>query len=86
MAFKITEECIACAACETECPNEAISEGEEIFIIDPDKCTECVGFYDTQQCADVCPVDCCVPDPDHKESNDELLAKFKKLHPDKEPK
>jgi ferredoxin len=86
MAFKITEECIACAACETECPNEAISEGEEIFIIDPDKCTECVGFYDTQQCADVCPVDCCVPDPDYKESNDELLAKFKKLHPDKEPK
>ena len=86
MAFKITEECIACAACETECPNEAISEGEEIFIIDPDKCTECVGHYDTQQCADVCPVDVCVPDPDHKESNEELLAKFKKLHPDKEPK
>jgi ferredoxin len=86
MAFKITEECIACAACETECPNEAISEGEEIFIIDPDKCTECVGHYDTQQCADVCPVDCCIPDPDHKESRDELLAKFKKLHPDKEPK
>lgn len=86
MAFKITDECIACAACETECPNEAISEGEEIFIIDPDKCTECVGFYDTQQCADVCPVDCCVPDPDHKESREELLAKFKKLHPDKEPK
>jgi ferredoxin len=86
MAFKITEDCIACAACETECPNEAISEGDEIFIIDPDKCTECVGHFDTQQCADVCPVDCCVPDPDHKESNDELLAKFKKLHPDKEPK
>jgi ferredoxin len=86
MAFKITEECIACAACETECPNEAITEGEEIFIIAPDKCTECVGHYDTQQCADVCPVDCCIPDPDHKESRDELLAKFKKLHPDKEPK
>ncbi len=86
MAFKITEDCIACAACETECPNEAISEGDEIFIIDPDKCTECVGHFDTQQCADVCPVDCCVPDPDHKESKDELLAKFKKLHPDKEPK
>ena len=86
MAFKITEDCIACAACETECPNDAITEGEEIFIIDPDKCTECVGHYDTQQCADVCPVDCCVSDPDHKESHDELLAKFKKLHPDKEPK
>lgn len=86
MAFKITEECISCAACETECPNEAISEGEDIFVIDPNKCTECVGFYDTQQCADVCPVDCCIPDPDHKESRDELLARFKKLHPDKEPK
>jgi ferredoxin len=86
MAFKITEECIACAACETECPNEAITEGEEIFIIDPNKCTECVGHYDTQQCADVCPVDSCVPDPDHSESRDELLAKFKRLHPDKEPK
>jgi ferredoxin len=86
MAFKITEDCISCAACETECPNEAISEGEDIFVIDPNKCTECVGFYDTQQCADVCPVDCCIPDPDHKESRDELLARFKKLHPDKEPK
>ena len=86
MAFKITEDCISCAACETECPNEAISEGEEIFVIDPNKCTECVGFYDTQQCASVCPVDSCVPDPDHKETRDQLLAKFKKLHPGKEPK
>ncbi len=86
MAFKITEECISCAACETECPNEAITEGDEYFVIDPDKCTECVGFYDTQQCAAVCPVDCCVPDPDHKETKDQLLAKFMKLHPGKEPK
>jgi ferredoxin len=86
MAFKITEDCISCAACEDECPNAAIAEGDEFFEIDPDKCTECVGFYDTQQCAAVCPVDACVADPDHKESHDELLAKFKKLHPDKEPK
>lgn len=86
MAFKITEDCIACAACETECPNDAITEGDEIFAIDPDKCTECVGFYDTPQCADVCPVDSCVADPEHQESKDELLAKFKKLHPGKEPK
>jgi ferredoxin len=86
MAFKITEDCIACAACESECPNEAISEGDEYFVIDADKCTECVGFYSTQQCADVCPVEACVPDPDHKESKDDLLAKFKRLHPDKEPK
>ena len=65
MAYMITEECISCGACEPECPNEAISEGEEIYVIDPDKCTECVGFFDEAQCAAVCPVDCCVPDPDH---------------------
>ncbi len=86
MAFKITEDCISCAACETECPNEAISEGDEFFEIAPDKCTECVGFYDTQQCAAVCPVDACVPDPGHEETQEQLLAKFKKLHPGKEPK
>jgi ferredoxin len=61
MAFVITEECIACAACEPECPVGAISEGEEIYVIDPDICVECEGHFDTQQCAEVCPVDCCVP-------------------------
>ena len=61
----ITDECILCGACEPECPNEAITEGEEIYVIDPEKCTECVGFFDEPQCALVCPVDCCVPDPDH---------------------
>ena len=86
MAYKITDECIACAACEAECPNEAISEGDEYFEIDAAKCTECVGFFDTQQCVDVCPVEAPVPDPDNKETHEELLAKFKKLHPDKEPK
>jgi len=86
MAFKITEECISCAACESECPNNAISEGDEYFVIDPDKCTECVGFFDTQQCVDVCPVEAPQPDPDHKETREELLAKFKRLHPGKEPK
>lgn len=65
MAYMITDECILCGACEAECPNEAISEGEEIYEIDPEKCTECVGFFDEPQCALVCPVDCCVPDPDH---------------------
>lgn len=81
MAFKITEECIACGACTPECPNEAISEGDPIYIIQPDRCNECVGFYDTQQCASVCPVDACVADPDHKETNEELLAKKERLHP-----
>ncbi len=79
MAFKITEECINCGACEPECPNQAIAAGDERYVIDPAKCTECVGHFDTQQCATVCPVDCCVADPDHKESKDELMAKFHKL-------
>jgi ferredoxin len=86
MAFKITTDCISCAACESECPNAAITEGAEYFVIDPDKCTECVGFFNTQQCAAVCPVDSCVADPDHTETKEQLLAKFAKLHPDKQPK
>ncbi len=85
MAFKITDECISCAACESECPNEAISEGDEYFVIDPAKCTECVGFFDTQQCYDVCPVEAPIADEDNEETHEELLAKFHKLHPGKEP-
>lgn len=86
MAFKITDDCISCAACESECPNKAISEGDEFFVIDPEKCTECVGFFNTQQCASVCPVDSCVPDEAHKETKEQLLAKFAKLNPGKQPK
>ncbi len=74
MAFVITDECIACGVCVPECPNNAISEGD-IYVIDPSLCTECYGYFDTQQCASVCPVDCCVPDENHKESKDELKAK-----------
>lgn len=85
MALMITDECINCGACEPECPNEAISQGAEFFEIDPEKCTECVGFYDEPQCVSVCPVDCIVPNPDYQETKDQLLEKFKKLHPDKEP-
>lgn len=80
MAYMITEECIACGACEPECPNEAITEGDEIYVIDPEKCTECVGFYDESQCVAVCPVDACVPDPDHEETQEELQAKYERLH------
>jgi ferredoxin len=80
MAFMITEECIACDACVSECPNDAISAGDPLYIIDPDKCTECVGHFDEQQCAAVCPVDCCVSDPNHKETKEQLLEKKKKLH------
>ncbi len=65
MAFKITEDCISCGACEPVCPVSAISEGESQFDIDPATCVECVGYFDEQQCVSVCPVDACVPDPAH---------------------
>jgi len=80
MAFVVTEECINCGACEPECPNQAITAGEERYVIDHEKCTECVGHFEESQCAAVCPVDCCVADADHKETKDELMAKFHKLH------
>jgi len=86
MSFKITPDCISCGACEPECPNQAISEGDSIYVINPDKCTECVGSYESSRCAAVCPVDACVTDPAHKESREELLAKWKKLHPGETPK
>ncbi len=79
MALMITDECIACGACISECPNEAISEGEP-YVINPDLCTECVGFFDTPQCQEVCPVDCIIPDPDHEETQEQLLEKKKKIH------
>ena len=79
MAPIITDECINCDVCEPECPNEAISPGEEIYEINPNKCTECVGHYDEPQCQLVCPVDCIPLDPDHEESREELEAKYEKL-------
>ncbi len=98
MALMITEECINCSACEPECPNTAIYEGgkpwtlfgetydplaESIYYIVPDKCTECVGFHEEPQCAAVCPVDCCVSDPNFPETKEELLAKKEALEADK---
>lgn len=114
MAIIITDECINCGACESECPNNAIYEngvewsfadgtelsgnitlpnGKEVnadesnepismdfFYIVPEKCTQCVGFHDEPQCANVCPVDCCVDDPNYKETDDELTAKKEFLH------
>jgi ferredoxin len=82
MATMITEECINCGVCEPECPNDAISEGSEIFQIDPSLCTECVGFHDSEQCAAVCPVDCCVPDPNNAELEDLLFDRARSIHPD----
>lgn len=83
MATMITEECINCGACEPECPNEAISEGEDIYVIDPARCTECVGHFDEEQCAAVCPVDCCVPDPNNVEAEAALVERARELHPSK---
>ncbi len=97
MATIITSECINCGACEPECPNTAIYAGgaewelngvsspalsDEIFYIVPSKCTECVGFYDHEACAAVCPVDCCIPDPDNLETEQVLLERARALHPD----
>ena len=85
MAYKITDECISCGACEPECKNEAISEGEEIYVIDSDKCTECVGNFKLPKCAEVCPVGAAVPDSKHVEKREELLAKWQRLHPGETP-
>ncbi len=86
MAYKINEECISCGACEPECPNQAISEGDTIYVINPDKCTECVGAYKSSKCVEVCPVDAAKLDEAHKETRDQLLAKWQKLHPGETPK
>jgi ferredoxin len=97
MSTLITEECINCGACEPECPNTAIYEGgaawelngattpaikQDIYYIAPDKCTECVGFFDQEQCAAVCPVDCCIPDPAIPETEEVLIARARVLHPE----
>lgn len=76
MALLITDECINCDVCDPVCPNNAIYMGEEIYEIDPDFCTECVGHFDEPQCVTVCPVDCIPVDPNHVESKEELNAKY----------
>ncbi|MDO5623579.1 MAG: YfhL family 4Fe-4S dicluster ferredoxin [Pseudomonadota bacterium] len=79
MALMITDECINCDVCEPECPNEAISMGEEIYVIDPAKCTECVGHFDEPQCVQVCPVECIPVNPQHIEDPATLRAKYERL-------
>ncbi|MEN9559109.1 MAG: hypothetical protein RLZZ502_320 [Pseudomonadota bacterium] len=76
MALKITDECINCDVCEPECPNQAIFQGEEIYQIDPLRCTECVGHFNEPQCRVVCPVDCIPNDPHFAESPHELRLKY----------
>ncbi|MEI6893352.1 MAG: YfhL family 4Fe-4S dicluster ferredoxin [Colwellia sp.] len=80
MALKILDSCINCDMCDPECPNGAISLGDEIYEVDVDKCTECVGHYDKPTCVSVCPIDCVTPDPDNIEDEDTLLAKFINLY------
>ena len=85
MALKITDQCINCDVCEPECPNDAISMGEEIYVIDWRKCTECVGHFEQPQCREVCPVDCIPLDPEHEESREALQAKYQGLMLAKNP-
>jgi ferredoxin len=97
MSTMITEDCINCGACEPECPNTAIYEGgvayehldqtrpalvQDVYYIVPEKCTECVGFFDQEQCAAACPVDCCIPNPNDVEAEEQLLLKARVIHPD----
>ncbi len=79
MSLIITDECINCDVCEPECPNEAISQGAEIYEIAPNKCTECVGHFDQPQCVEVCPVSCIKLDPGHTESRAQLQQKYLQL-------
>jgi ferredoxin len=80
MALLIEDTCINCDMCDPECPNEAITFGEEIYEINPDLCTECVGFYDKPTCMAVCPINCIITDPNHRETEQQLLDKFANLH------
>lgn len=79
MSLKINALCVNCDVCEPACPNQAISQGEEIYVIDPARCTECVGHFDEPQCVVVCPVECIDPDPDIPETQEQLLAKLARL-------
>ncbi|MGH7888875.1 MAG: YfhL family 4Fe-4S dicluster ferredoxin [Candidatus Binatia bacterium] len=82
MATMITADCINCGACEPECPNNAISQGDPVYVIDPLLCTECVGFHDYEACNAVCPVDVCVTDQNNIESEEVLIARARALHPE----
>ncbi|MEP6938655.1 MAG: YfhL family 4Fe-4S dicluster ferredoxin [Rudaea sp.] len=76
MALKILDTCVNCDVCEPVCPNQAIAAGQVIYEIAPQRCTECVGHYETPQCVDVCPVECIIIDPEHVESRGQLAEKY----------
>ena len=79
MALLITDDCINCDVCEPACPNSAISQGQDIYEIAPQRCTECVGHFDEPQCVEVCPVSCIISDPQHPETREKLEAKYQQL-------
>jgi ferredoxin len=79
MALIINQLCVNCDVCEPACPNQAITQGETIYVIHPGRCTECVGHFDEPQCIAVCPVECIDKDPDHVENEEQLLAKLMNL-------
>ena len=79
MALKITKECINCDVCEPVCPNQAIYMGEQIYEINPNLCTECVGHFEIPQCVDICPIDCIPRDENYVETNDQLYKKYLQL-------
>ena len=79
MSLFITDECINCDVCEPVCPNEAISQGEEIYEINPDLCTECVGHFDEPQCQQFCPISCIPLDPDRRETREQLMDKYLRI-------
>ncbi|HEY4223718.1 MAG TPA: YfhL family 4Fe-4S dicluster ferredoxin [Myxococcota bacterium] len=81
MATLIVDDCINCGLCEPACPNKAITAGEQMYVIEPLRCTECVGFHGEEQCAKVCPVEACLPDPDREEAETVLISRARKLHP-----
>lgn len=80
MALTINDDCTCCDACVEVCPNKAITSDSPIYLIDPAKCTECVGANDDPQCVTVCPADCIIPHPEFKESPEQLMAKYQSLH------
>jgi ferredoxin len=79
MALMITDACINCDVCEPECPNQAISMGAEFYVIDPRRCTECMGHFDEPQCVQVCPVSCIPVNPEYVESREQLQTRYEQL-------
>jgi ferredoxin len=79
MALIIFDECINCDVCEPECPNGAIYQGEEIYEINPELCTECVGHFDEPQCVEICPIDCIPLNPEVVEDKAQLLEKYHRI-------